>query len=76
MFNEMVNEVNTTVFVSKSVREFLFDGYDDPLLDAAQVLKHLVNVTIPFDKFGWFYGVSISSLDTRFPAASLVRGSS
>jgi len=55
MFNEMVDAVNTRVFVTHSVREFLFDGYSDPLLDAAQVMHFLVNVSIPFDKFGWFY---------------------
>ncbi|XP_037070531.1 protein croquemort-like [Pollicipes pollicipes] len=56
MFNEMVNSVDTKPFVTRTVREFLFDGYDDPLLDAASVLKYLVNISIPFDKFGWFYG--------------------
>lgn len=55
MFNEMVNNVDTQIFVTKTVTQLLFDGYDDPLLDAASVIKYLVNISIPFDKFGWFY---------------------
>ena len=58
MFNEMVNNVDTQIFVTKTVKQLLFDGYDDPLLDAAAVIKYLVNISIPFDKFGWFYSVS------------------
>lgn len=44
--------------LAKTVKEYLFDGYKDPLLD----LINLINSTefkIPFDKFGWFYAVSI-----------------
>ncbi|XP_043237513.1 protein croquemort-like [Amphibalanus amphitrite] len=55
MFNEMVNNVDTQLFITKTATQLLFDGYDDPLLDAAAVIKYLVNITIPFDKFGWFY---------------------
>ncbi|XP_014213282.1 protein croquemort-like isoform X2 [Copidosoma floridanum] len=38
--------------VTKTVGQFLFDGYEDPLLDAATQAKLKL---IPFDKFGWFY---------------------
>ena len=62
MFNEMVNNVDTQIFVTKTATELLFDGYDDPLLDAAAVIKYLVNISIPFDKFGWFYSVSSAVL--------------
>ena len=58
MFNEMVNNIDTQIFITKTVTQLLFDGYDDPLLDAASVIKYLVNISIPFDKFGWFYSVS------------------
>ena len=45
------------LFVTKTVREILFDGYKDPLLDAADVLTkfgiHLDGIT---SKFGFFFG--------------------
>jgi CD36 family len=43
--------------VSKSVREFLFDGYEDPLISLADTLPALAQIDIPFDRFGWFYKV-------------------
>lgn len=43
------------VTITKSVRELLFDGYDDPLLDLI-IKANLPGVRLPpFDKFGWFY---------------------
>ncbi|KAF0306156.1 Protein croquemort [Amphibalanus amphitrite] len=55
MFNELVNQVGSQIFVTKTARELLFDGYDDPLLEAAAVAKYLANISIPFDRFAWFY---------------------
>ena len=43
--------------VTKTVREFLFDGYEDPLITMAETLPALAQIDIPFDKFGWFYKV-------------------
>ena len=41
--------------MTKSVRQLVFDGYRDPLLDFAQ---HLPPGTFPpLEKFGWFYEV-------------------
>lgn len=37
---------------SKTVHELLFEGFDDPLLDALKNLNGSIH--IPFDKFGWF----------------------
>lgn len=45
--------------VSKSVREFLFDGYEDPLISLADTLPALAQIDIPFDRFGWFYKVQL-----------------
>ncbi|XP_015115646.1 protein croquemort isoform X2 [Diachasma alloeum] len=39
--------------VRKKVRELLFDGYEDKLIDLA---KELHVPGIPWNKFGWFYG--------------------
>jgi len=38
---------------TKTVRELLFEGYDDPLLDFLRELK-IPTINIPFSKFGWF----------------------
>ncbi len=43
--------------MKKTVRELLFDGYSDPILEVASELKKITNISIPFDKFGWFYDV-------------------
>ena len=52
--------LRTKYHVTKQAREFLFDGYSDPLLDlAAHLPPGLAPVSIPFDKFGWFYTVSL-----------------
>ncbi|XP_037084392.1 protein croquemort-like [Pollicipes pollicipes] len=55
MFNLMVNRVGSQAFVTKTVREFLFEGYNDPLLDAAVAMEQFLHIAVPFDKFGWFY---------------------
>lgn len=47
---------HTKIHVTKTAREFLFDGYSDPLLNLASIVpSSVVPVQIPFDKFGWFY---------------------
>lgn len=44
--------------VTKTVRELLFDGYEDRMLQwATKMNKSLV----PFDKFGWFYEVILKN---------------
>ena len=47
------------VFITKTVGQLLFDGYEDPLLDLAQKIPDFVGIEIPkeYDKFGWFYKV-------------------
>lgn len=42
------------VIGTHTVRELLFDGYDDPLLDFIRQ-AHIPGVNLPFDRFGWFY---------------------
>lgn len=56
MLDQAMRLLGTRLYVKKKVREFLFEGYTDPLLDLAGILPPgFVPVTIPFDKFGWFY---------------------
>lgn len=44
-------------YVTKSAGEFIFDGYDDPLLDVVLQLQDYFPIDIPFKRVGWFYGV-------------------
>ncbi|OXA59423.1 Protein croquemort [Folsomia candida] len=54
--NLIMEFLGIKIWVKKTVGEFLFDGYGDPLLDLAKLMPSaVVPVTIPFDKFGWFY---------------------
>ncbi|KAL1139975.1 hypothetical protein AAG570_006952 [Ranatra chinensis] len=43
-----------TMYVTKTVGELLFDGYDDKFLSLMQKLKPFVKIDLPFDRFGWF----------------------
>jgi len=44
------------VFTEKKVRELLFEGYSDPLLNISQFIPDWFPIKIPpYDKFGWFY---------------------
>lgn len=51
MANYLINRLGAAMVIRKTVRELLFDGYDDPLLD---ILKKWKKFNIPFSKFGWF----------------------
>ena len=46
--------------ITKRVKELLFDGFNDNILKIGQLLKRFNISKIPFDKFAWFYTVSIS----------------
>ena len=48
--------MDTQPFVTKRVREFLFEGYDDMLLSMAS-FSGQDTCGKPMDKFGWFYMV-------------------
>lgn len=52
-------EQNTQLFIKKTARELIFDGYNDPILEFLKNMKHLLPINlpipeIPFTKFGWF----------------------
>ena len=51
--------MGSELFIKQPVRALLFEGYSDPLLDAAALVPPQLGITIPqgYDKFGWFYGV-------------------
>ena len=49
---------NEKVHVTKNASEWLFDGYEDPLINLAKGNPLLDETEIPpFDRFGWFYMV-------------------
>jgi hypothetical protein len=45
------------VHVTKKATEWLFDGYEDAMIDLAKGNPLLDAGDIPFDRFGWFYMV-------------------
>ena len=51
----MFTQNNITVFETATVRDLMFDGYDDPLF--AVIDSFEVPFPMPLDKFGWFYPV-------------------
>uniref|UniRef100_A0A182QLD0 Scavenger receptor class B n=1 Tax=Anopheles farauti TaxID=69004 RepID=A0A182QLD0_9DIPT len=54
------------VWKNKPVRELLFEGVKDPLLDLLKTINS-TELNIPFDKFGWFVGRNLSdSYDGTF----------
>lgn len=51
--NYILNERGGSLMVTKTVRQLIFDGYDDVLLDFLKDSE--LPYDLPFDKFGWFY---------------------
>ncbi|KAG5890079.1 hypothetical protein JTB14_003643 [Gonioctena quinquepunctata] len=51
--NFFIEEKNVTLAITKSVNNFIFEGYDDPMLDLLHKL-HIKGIDVPFTKFGWF----------------------
>ncbi|GAB0093508.1 uncharacterized protein DMENIID0001_086580 [Sergentomyia squamirostris] len=44
------------IHVTKTAREFLFDGYEDDLIDMAKEMAAFSSdIQVPFDRAGWFY---------------------
>lgn len=64
---------NQEVFVTKTASELLFEGYQDDMIDIARSMPTFMGdtkVEVPFDRFGWFYMVSM--VDGHKPAPSFV----
>lgn len=46
------------VHITKTASEWLFEGYEDPIITVAKDIASILGVgEIPFDRFGWFYQV-------------------
>ena len=57
---ELVNlgiPTNEHLFVTKTARKILFDGYSDPLLNDAEIIEEIgINIEGLTSKFGIFFG--------------------
>lgn len=62
-----LNLYNQKAYIIKEARELLFDGYQDDLIDMARDLAVFdpEAFSIPYDRFGWFYKVSATTLRRR-----------
>lgn len=61
LYLDMACELTKTA----TIRELLFDGYNDKVLSFLQKIKQefpSINIDIPFSKFGWFYQRNDSSV--------------
>lgn len=63
--NQMHNLTSSYLFSSHTIRQLMFDGYTDALIQESYLLN-FDGVTIPFDRFGWFHGKNNTSSDGRF----------
>ena len=56
--NNLINVVGGKLFLHEPVRNFTFDGIVDELMSATASIPGFADL-MPFDKFGWYYTVSI-----------------
>ncbi|KAG5676732.1 hypothetical protein PVAND_006541 [Polypedilum vanderplanki] len=52
------------IHLTKTASELLFEGYDDPIINVAKEIAKIMGITVPFDRFGYFYSRNESSLLT------------
>jgi hypothetical protein len=52
------------MFVTKTVGQLMFDGYEDELLNITAKLN-VSEFKVPFDRFGWYYPVCKKSIVLR-----------
>lgn len=52
------------VFITKTARELLFEGYQDDLIYITYHMSHLLpfKLKVPVDRFGWMYDVSLETI--------------
>ncbi|KAJ0175857.1 hypothetical protein K1T71_009016 [Dendrolimus kikuchii] len=52
------------IYITKTVRQLLFEGYEDPILDAAKSMPSSMTGGAPLvDRFGWFYNRNNTDTD-------------
>jgi len=60
MMDFSFKETNESLFMKTKVSNITFDGIDSPLLHMGENTSLSGAINIPFDRFGWFYGVSFN----------------
>lgn len=52
--NSILWYYNEELYITKTVNEWLFEGYEDPIISDI-IGYHIPGVEIPFNRIGWFY---------------------
>lgn len=60
VINQILN-LERKVYITKTVGELLFLGYDDIFLKIVKDLEPIIKFKLPMDKFGWFYNRNMST---------------
>ncbi len=63
--NGFLDVVNASLFMRYPVSNFTFDGIYDSILEGADSASS-IELPFPYDKFGWFYLVSILKIYNSF----------
>ena len=58
MMNAAFQQNDDRFFMKARIGNITFDGIDSPLLHMGENTTLGGAINIPFDRFGWFYGVS------------------
>jgi len=61
--NKFLKQGDSTMFLRGNVRELTFDGVLDDILTRVDDFPSVLELPIPFDRFGWFYPV----IDDQLP---------
>ncbi|XP_018321130.1 protein croquemort-like isoform X2 [Agrilus planipennis] len=51
----------SSLYIRRTVKELLFEGFKDPLLDTFNLIPPFLTGTVAPDRFGWLYGTNGSS---------------
>ncbi|KAG1677320.1 Protein croquemort [Nymphon striatum] len=58
ILSEAIKRFGNKIHVTKTVGQFLFEGYQDDVIDFGRNMTKFTGIEIPFDKFGWYYNVT------------------
>ncbi|XP_065209534.1 protein croquemort-like [Planococcus citri] len=63
--NEALEVLEGKIYVTKTVEDLLFDGYQDRLLNIANYIKPKIPFDIGYlpEKFGWYFKKNVSEID-------------
>ena len=55
----ILDNMQSELFVNRTVGQLLFEGYEDTLLAIAEMAGATADSNVPMDRFGWFYAVGV-----------------